>query len=635
MSKFQDKAIKCALALCAATGMVACSSSDEAAEAPVNPTYDGVSVKTQFAINVAGANKNTTRMSATETQNNTNYLGMANVRLFTLAGVPGTGAGETAALTSDIALADPTNVTAFNSSHIYSNVEIKEGTTDFLFYSTRAGLGTDMTGKFRTGAIKMFGNATSITDLGNITFAGEPILTGNPCAAPQEAFKTYLNGIVTALKAATNGTLVAVKDEFLKDFTDAHRAGSADAILRQVQDLYSKAGEVNSNTGSTEATKAEAKAIMDAIVKEVKQGETTLFAIKVTGGVLSYDEANSQAAYYNFPIEQGLPDGTQILTYDGTSFSYKNTSAIGAGGDDIIDITKITYPLPIVYFDNTPARASDNEIANGMWPSTVGDWDAYAGGWSTASGWYGAVKATTRSIALQNNINYGVAGLKTTITCKTNTLEDNKKAYYPTEENQSISVTNPFEVTGILIGGQPSKVGWQMVKDDAEVRDYVVYDKEMNGAKAEYNAISAPIYTLVFDNYKNAVNQEDVKVVIELKNTNKEFYGQQGIIKEGQKFYLIGELKLDNASLTSGAFKWPAYGTGGLNTSYEGRYPVKATADGKRIFIQDYTTEANFTISSLKNAYVTIPDLRATLLQLGLSVDLQWQSGLKFDVEIE
>lgn len=640
MKKFQDKAIKCALALCAATGMVACSSSDEAAEAPVNPTYDGVSVKTQFAINVAGANKNTTRMSAENTQNAGNYLEMTNVRLFTLAGVPGTGAGETTTLTSDIALADPTNVTTSRSSHIYSNVEIKEGTTDFLFYSTRAGLGTDMTSKFRTGAIKMFDNATSITDLVNITFAGEPILTGNPCAAPQEAFKKYLNDIVTALKAATNGTLVAVKDEFLKDFTDAHRAGSADAILRQVQDLYGKAGEVYSNTGSTDATKAEAKAIMDAIVEEVKQGETTLFAIKVTDGVLSYETANSQVAYYNFPIEQGLPDGTQILTYDGTNFSYKNTVAIDAGNDDIVDITKITYPLPIVYFDNTPARASDNEIANGMWPSTVGDWDAYAGGWSTANGWYDAVKATTRSIALQNNINYGVAGLKTTITCKTNTLEDNKKAYYPTEENQSISVVNPFEVTGILIGGQPSKVGWQMVKDDADVRDHVVYDKETNGAKAEYNAISAPIYTLVFDNYKNAVNQEDVKVVIELKNTNKEFYGQQGIIKEGQKFYLIGELKLDNASLTpEGAFKWPAYGTDGLNTSYEGRYPVKAgtagTADGKRIFIQDYTTEANFTISSLKNAYVTIPDLRATLLQLGLSVDLQWQRGLKFDVEIE
>ena len=54
-----------------------------------------------------------------------------------------------------------------------------------------------------------------------------------------------------------------------------------------------------------------------------------------------------------------------------------------------------------------------------------------------------------------------------------------------------------------------------------------------------------------------------------------------------------------------------------------------------RVFIQDYTTKAIFTINSLKNAYVTIPDLRASKLQLGLSVDLKWQSGLTYNVTIE
>ena len=53
-----------------------------------------------------------------------------------------------------------------------------------------------------------------------------------------------------------------------------------------------------------------------------------------------------------------------------------------------------------------------------------------------------------------------------------------------------------------------------------------------------------------------------------------------------------------------------------------------------RVFVQDYTTTANFTIKDLKKAYVTIPDLRASQLQLGLSVDLTWQSGLTFDVDL-
>ena len=54
-----------------------------------------------------------------------------------------------------------------------------------------------------------------------------------------------------------------------------------------------------------------------------------------------------------------------------------------------------------------------------------------------------------------------------------------------------------------------------------------------------------------------------------------------------------------------------------------------------RVFIQDYTTTADFTINSLKNAYVTIPDLRASKLQLGLSVDLSWRAGVTYDVTIE
>ena len=51
--------------------------------------------------------------------------------------------------------------------------------------------------------------------------------------------------------------------------------------------------------------------------------------------------------------------------------------------------------------------------------------------------------------------------------------------------------------------------------------------------------------------------------------------------------------------------------------------------------MQDYTTVANLTIKSLKNAYSTVPDLRSIQLNLGLSVDLTWQSGLTFNVDIE
>ena len=51
-----------------------------------------------------------------------------------------------------------------------------------------------------------------------------------------------------------------------------------------------------------------------------------------------------------------------------------------------------------------------------------------------------------------------------------------------------------------------------------------------------------------------------------------------------------------------------------------------------RIFIQDYVTTATFKIGaeSLKNAFTTVPDLRASQTSLGLSVDLNWREGLDF-----
>ena len=51
--------------------------------------------------------------------------------------------------------------------------------------------------------------------------------------------------------------------------------------------------------------------------------------------------------------------------------------------------------------------------------------------------------------------------------------------------------------------------------------------------------------------------------------------------------------------------------------------------------MQDYKTVANFTINSLKKAYVTIPDMRSVKLELGVSVDLDWIAGFNFNVDID
>lgn len=681
MKKINHYVLNGAIALLSTAGFVACSSSDDVTDAPVNPSYDGKSVKTQFAINIATpvTGNPSTRMSDANTQNDGNYLGMAHVRLLTYTSatmnaysVPGTV----------LKLTEPTDVKynsgTLHSSHIYSDVNIPVGTDNFLFYSTRK-FDTDSKNT-ETGAIlsNIFNDdnastpAPTVTSNAAIEFTAVKILNDNNTINEQTtAFAKYLNDVLGAkdgsdtwanigTSEADNGdseakkTLRKAYKNFTVNYTDAQRAGSANAVRLQMQDLYNVVVGLKAPASVSESDKTPeqkiAAAICTAILNEsgsnIKFTYTSNNNEATPQGTLSYASGLDEK-YTKFPCAQGLPEGAALLTYDANSggFSYVNNGFIGSstsGTKKNVGVTDITYPLPIVYFCNTPVKASNTEIAKSEWQTSTSTWDS----WDKWSSWDNKVMLTTRSIALRNNINYGVAGLVTTVKCAKNQLEDNKAANISGESNQIITIpTNGFQVTGLIIGGQPSKVNWQFVDDftpaSSPDRPNVVYDQVTNNAKASTSQ-SSKIYTLVFDNWKSITGnetQETVNVAIELQNGETEFYGQDGIIAAGQKFYLIGQLNPANAK-NSSSFAWPDYGEDKkLPDSYKGRYPVKAGSStetgNNRVFIQDYTTTADFTINSLKNAYVTIPDLRATKLQLGLSVDLKWQSGLTFDVNIE
>ena len=88
MKKINHYVLNGAIALLSTAGFVACSSSDDVTDAPVNPSYDGKSVKTQFAINIATpvTGNTSTRMTGGNTQNDTTshtntFLGMNNILL--------------------------------------------------------------------------------------------------------------------------------------------------------------------------------------------------------------------------------------------------------------------------------------------------------------------------------------------------------------------------------------------------------------------------------------------------------------------------------------------------------------------------------------------------------------------------
>ena len=241
---------------------------------------------------------------------------------------------------------------------------------------------------------------------------------------------------------------------------------------------------------------------------------------------------------------------------------------------------------------------------------------------------------------MKNDINYGTSLMKTTISFGTDKLKDNNHAIQKRKDPSIADTDEPdnvinvsgtsFQLVGIVISGQPKQVGWDYLPK-ANTQQGYVYDYAITGSGVipKYGeGSSVPNYTLVFDNFNataaaDGKTQDKVYVALELvNNSGSDFFGEHNIVRNGGTFYLIGELDPAKA----GKPTWPPH------------HPLPPyNADGSsqeiaRVFMQDYMTSANFVIgeNSLKHAYMTVPDLRYSALTLGLSVDIQWSTGLNF-----
>ena len=123
-------AMMSAIALTGAVSLTSCSSNEEVAD--VNPTFDGNSVRTDFAFNITKASQGTTRMTSEKVQVGTfTFRGMDDMYLYAFHANPtGQKADQVYALHS-IAQAE---LSASKSSKVYP-LSIPVGTTDFLFYA--------------------------------------------------------------------------------------------------------------------------------------------------------------------------------------------------------------------------------------------------------------------------------------------------------------------------------------------------------------------------------------------------------------------------------------------------------------------------------------------------------------------
>ena len=343
-----------------------------------------------------------------------------------------------------------------------------------------------------------------------------------------------------------------------------------------------------------------------------------------------------------------VPGGSAHYFFDSTHKQFKyqqnyNTSAVGNGS---FNVSSYYYPAELCYFGNSPVRTSSEQVRPNDYPNGVANWKDDAS-WP-ASNWPSTgthVISSTRAVAMRNNINYGTSLLKTQIGYSASTLYDNNHNIQKykdssisdeSEPNKQITVDGTsFQLKGILIGGQSKKVGWNYlpkVFNPSETTETnttgYIYDNTVASTSIPATGTSAPNYTLVFDNFNataatSSQPQDKVYVALELvNNTGEDFFGEHGLIRNGGTFYLVGQLDPASKAPTwaDSDHPLPPYNSDGT------------TNQVARVFIQDYMTSVNFTIGeySLQHAFLTVPDLRYSSLTLGLSVDLDWQTGIDF-----
>lgn len=608
--------------LASGAGFSSCSS--DSADPTGGTGVAGQVVKTQFYLNIpyAGNEKGgnarvSTRMSDVNTQHNNNFLGLQDMQMYAFEG-EAAGITSTSTSTKSITLGTSgnapskddisTSTTSWRS--IYRDIEIPLGTKSLILYAkasrTTTGSSNEKT-DFQAGSLtNPYKTANDETQLSNLNFSLNKIHETDNFATEGAVILNALNTVAQTKITPTEGTELEWANVGTSNIGTANER---DALQERYNNFISAtAGSANS---------------VRLLITDLKN--------VITGSGLENDQAMAKQIVTNcktalnkltpktFPRDLNLPDGVAQVRWDGNSKEFNFVAATGvsvgttvANTGNNINFTEITYPAELAYFVSSPVKTSENEITAASKLPSYQDWvsDTY-----TWEGYDDEVKHRTRFVALKKPLQYGVACLQSKVSCKTAALADNAQKFgFKTDNTINVNSTKDFKVTGILIGGQPLSVAWNFEPaSTVNTNDfkYTIYDQHVDYGNNVNTTGTSNNYTLVFDN-KDAHNNSKVYVTIELENNVENFYGAEGLIPIGSKFYLVGELDPSNTTTAS--------------------KPTGEAID--RVFVKDHTTFANFTINDLKKAYNHIPDMRTSKINVGLAVDLEWKSGIQFNVDL-
>ena len=577
-----------ALALCCWQGCTTSDSDD------LQNQNGRVAVDLALSVTPTTSVRGTTRMPSSIVSGSS-FNGVQNFHIVPFA-VP---TNQDSVLSSDFPSSDIiTNVGTEGSHYFTAPLELNIGTNAFLCYAQANPQGTT--------ADPTVDGALSVTKLPN---ASSPAATRISLVPIQNASTTpdakavtilnYMNSIATA-GDWNNSTGEALSQFKLFTNNGGRLAGSSRNIIAYVNEWFSKAGSI-ATIGPD---------ILDSI-------HSTKYVTLSNGEVSAINGVDSYPA--------GLPDGTAVMTWNSTKkkFEYDEVQWVNEAYSLVADNNKFAdyvYPAERYFYANsriyTSEQSRQEDYAKTSWDDVLNTYE------NKGTDNRGVdVENTTRSVAIKNPLQYGVAGMEIQIKAKMEAsnhyLRDANEDY---EKSAVTLETETFPLTAIIIGSQVEQnyCFEPANPSNKNEKEYAIYDTEVKGIKfsetspttvtlgdTDKDHYSVPVYTTGLQT-KDGVS---LKVVLEfLNNSEKDFISENGVIYKGTKFYLVASV-------------------------------VPPGSDGvkKRVLTRGHMSTINLTIGSLKSAYNALPNLSSDQLRLFDTVVAgirKWQVGQTGEHEV-
>lgn len=554
------------------------------------------SVPISLAMNVS-TNRASTRMTATLTQQESNFRGIQDQRLFPF------GAGG---LVDDRIASDKkplstyiTNLNKYNEEvdnlHYFDDrsVKVPNGTVAFLCYcrasvnsASKFEAGSLITNIIREDAEDELAWPTSSTT-SDIKFEPEKIYTAvdnNVVTVPDAAttIATYLNHIANAYPEGEEtkkwSTFSQVEAENFQPLTP---------LRTLFREFVNEGHPIAASSTSVAGRVAWLRAQLNAITVTENSDED-----KIKTAILAAIAANEDVPA-GYPANISLPDGAAVVKWNYTDKVFEPQVRPNTDVNNINSLNRFVYPAELYYYANsrikTSAKSRKNDYVNVSWADVLATYDEG----------YGMKDMFTKSIAIIDPLSYAVGCLQVGLNVQS-TLEDANKKTITLNDGKTTGDAS-FPLTAVLISNQYAQ-GYDFTPTN-DVNEYIVYDKVIEGGISMGGSIvSSPTTPTQYTNTLVLQTKDNEKVRFALEFTNnsdQSFQGINGTVFAGAKFYLVGMIEVPAAVDQDKDFK-------------------------KRVFTKNHITQGVVRISSLKEAYTYLPDLLDPRLEVGIQLVPNW-----------